>query len=70
MAHRQSLRYLRRLKDLTQGQLADQAEIHPQTLSKIERGTLMPSLMVAQRIADALGVSVDEIAFAPRQGVA
>lgn len=70
MANKESLRFLRRQAELTQMQLAVKADIHPVTLSKYERGVQRPSLIVAQRIAAALGISVDEIEFSAHQGVA
>jgi transcriptional regulator with XRE-family HTH domain len=66
MAQKQSLRYLRRLADLTQEQLADKAGVHPVTLSKYERGVISPSVLVLQRIAQALGVDESEIELGAR----
>jgi transcriptional regulator with XRE-family HTH domain len=51
-----SIRRLRLRQDLTQEQLAHDAEIDLTYLGGIERGKRNPSLMVLVRIADCLGV--------------
>lgn len=57
-----NLRTARRLKDITQVELAKAAGVHQTTISDIERGrNRNPSLDLTRRIADALGVTVDEI---------
>lgn len=57
-----NLRTARRLKDITQAQLADAAGVDPTTISDIERGkNTNPSWSVVKRISDALGVEPDEI---------
>lgn len=45
----------RTLKGLTQQQLAKQAKVTQANISKIEKGAYCPSVVVLQRIADALG---------------
>ncbi len=45
---------------LTQGQLADRAEVARETISRLERGAT-PQLTTAQSIASALGLPVDAI---------
>jgi transcriptional regulator with XRE-family HTH domain len=56
-----NLQRLRRSKDLSQEELADRAKIHQTYLSGVERGKRNPSLLVLGRIAQALGVDVEEL---------
>lgn len=51
---------LRKLNNLTQAQLAEQANLAQPTLAKIERGALT-STGTAQALADLLGVSLDVV---------
>ena len=48
------LRYTRRVKDLTQEELAENLEISVGWVSSIERGTKLPNLKLLFRIAQAL----------------
>ena len=52
---------LRTLANLSRQELADQVGVHYQTIGYIERGEYSPSLVLALRIASALGASVEEI---------
>lgn len=57
---------LRRLSvGLRQADLARDAGVGRETLSRLERGINTPQLRTAQKLADALGVGV-EIIFPPR----
>lgn len=47
--------------NLSQARLAKQIDVSRQTLNAIERGQRMPSLEVANRIADALDCSLDDV---------
>lgn len=55
------LRYVRRVKDKTQEQLAEQIDVSVGWLSRIERGTRLPNIRLLFRIAKALHVSVREL---------
>lgn len=44
----------RKMKGLTQGQLADRCNTTQQTIAKIEQGSVDPKLSTLQKIADAL----------------
>lgn len=55
------LQYLRRQASLTQEQLAEQAEISVDFLSLVERGINAPSFDNLEKLAKALGVSVQEL---------
>jgi len=61
------LRQLRVERGWTQAQLADRASVAQSTLSQYESGTVNPTLKVAQRIASALGVSLEAIIDAEEQ---
>jgi transcriptional regulator with XRE-family HTH domain len=43
----------------TQAFLAEQAGLSPNYVARLERGELGPSLFVASRICDALGIEID-----------
>lgn len=55
------LRVWREYRGLTQQQLADQAEISKPYVSQIESGKRMGTPDVLSRLANALGVSLDDI---------
>ena len=46
---------------LTQQQLAEQVHVSARTVISIEKGQYNPSLMLAYRMAEVLGVSVEEL---------
>jgi transcriptional regulator with XRE-family HTH domain len=50
---------LRKSKDWSQGYLAKMTGISQVMVGKYERGDAIPSIEVAKKIADALGVSLD-----------
>lgn len=52
---------LRNAAGLSRQELADQVDVHYQTIGYIERGEYSPSLVLALKIASVLGVSVEEI---------
>lgn len=53
---------MRERSGLTQEELAHRAECHPTWLSQIERGVVNVGWMTLKRVADALGVTMVEIA--------
>lgn len=55
-----AVRRLRRSRGLTLDELADEAEVSPSHLSRLERSQTLPSFPVLAKIADALGVDVNE----------
>lgn len=64
------LRRLREAKGLTQTELARRAKITDEYVSMLESGAKWnPSLMVLQRLAKALGVSVGELILLLEKGV-
>lgn len=50
---------IRKEHKTAQGELAEKVGIHPNVLGRYERGEATPSVEMAVKIADALGVSLD-----------
>ncbi len=57
----QNVRRLREAAGLTQGQLAERAEMADATVSRVERGRLEPSSTLVSKLAGALKVKVDDL---------
>lgn len=57
----ETIKELRKKKDLNQDQLAEMASLNRVTVAKYESGKIEPGAQALARIADALEVSVDEI---------
>ncbi|MHB8893289.1 MAG: helix-turn-helix transcriptional regulator [Candidatus Limnocylindrales bacterium] len=55
------IRVARAERDLSQDELARSAGVSRQTISSIETGQYCPSTLLAFRLAQVLGVRVDEI---------
>ncbi|MFN6518789.1 MAG: helix-turn-helix domain-containing protein [Nostoc sp. CreGUA01] len=55
------LRQIRRLKNLTQQQLAEPTEISVEFLSNIERGINAPSFDTLEKLVEVLNVSYAEL---------
>ena len=55
------VREIRLGKKLSQGKLAKILEVHPTYISGIERGLRNPSLITLEKIAKALGVSIEDL---------
>lgn len=55
------LRELRLKAGLTQQQLADRVHVSARTIISIEREQYSPSLMLAYRMAEVFGVTVEEL---------
>lgn len=57
-----NVKKLRKEKKLSQDRLSKMADIAHPTIIKIESGAIQnPSIETAQKIANALGVSIDEL---------
>jgi len=54
-----NMRRIRREKHLTQEKVAEAADLHPNYISSVERGERNISICNIERIADALGVSME-----------
>jgi putative transcriptional regulator len=61
-----SLRVHRARKSLTQAELADLADITRASVNAIEGGRMVPSVLLALRLAAALDVKVDELFSLPK----
>lgn len=55
------VRELRKQSKLTQQQLADLVHVSTRTIISIEKEQYSPSLMLAYRIAEVFGVTVEEL---------
>lgn len=62
-----NLRQLRSDKGYKQAEFADQVGVHVTNLSKYERGKTLPSLEVAERMAQLLDVTLDELVHGPQE---
>jgi putative transcriptional regulator len=56
-----SLKVYRAMKDLTQEQLAGLAGITRASVNAIEAGRMVPSVLLALKLATALNVAVDDL---------
>ena len=63
------VRTLRTRASLTQIELADRCGVAQATISRIERGTLIPDAMLTGRLADALGVPLSDLHAYVEEGV-
>jgi putative transcriptional regulator len=58
---RNTLRVQRAMRDLTQADLAERAGITRASVNAIEGGRMIPSVLLALKLARALDVSVDDL---------
>lgn len=56
-----SIKVQRAIRDLTQADLASMAGVTRKSVNAIETGRMVPSVVLALKIARVLGVSVDSI---------
>ncbi len=56
------LRMYRAKADITQAELADRIGVDAQSIVNWEKGAYMPSLRTTVKLADELGVSIDQLA--------
>lgn len=61
------LRKIRRAKDLTQEQLADQVGVSLNFIGQLERGENSPSFETVQKIAEVLEVDISELFMPPEK---
>lgn len=54
-----TLRVQRAIRDLTQAELADRAGLTRKSVNAIEAGRMVPSVLLALKLARVLGVSVE-----------
>ena len=60
-----ALRRVRVAKNVTQAELGNLANVHPNTVAKLERGDQEPTWPLVLSLASALGVSCQEFADPP-----
>ncbi len=58
---RNRLKVQRAMRDLTQAELAELAGVTRRSINAIEAGRMVPSVLLALRIARSLGVTVETI---------
>ena len=63
------MRRIRHAKELTQENVAERAELHPNYISSVERGERNISIRNIERIALALGVTMAELVTEPGEAV-
>ena len=56
-----TLRVQRAIRNLTQAELADQAGLARKSVNAIEAGRMVPSVLLALKLARVLGVSVENL---------
>lgn len=56
-----TLRVQRAIRDLTQAELAERAGITRKSVNAIEAGRMVPSVLLALKLAGVLGVSVETL---------
>jgi len=61
----QRIRELRRIKEMSQEQLAERADLHPTFIGKIERAEINPSMITIEKIAQAFKIPVSELLSFP-----
>ncbi len=62
------LKNLRKERGITQQALADKLNVHPQTISKWERGISQPDMCIFGEMANILGVSLERLWGVPEDG--
>ena len=58
---RNTLRELRAERDLTQAGLAEMVGVSRKTINTIENGVFVPSTVLALKLAQALGLAVEDL---------
>jgi putative transcriptional regulator len=58
---RTTMKVQRAARDLTQAELAERAGITRKSINAIEMGHMVPSTILALKLAQALGVTVEEL---------
>ena len=55
------IKELRTKKEMTQEELAQAAEVRRETIVFLEQGKYNPSLMLAHRVAEVLGTTIEKL---------
>ncbi len=64
-----NLKVFRAGKKISQEELANKIGIHPNHLSRYERGLASPSIDVVQKMAEAFEISIDQLVFGMEQNI-
>ena len=56
-----NIRALREARNMKQCELAEAVHVSPSMVTQLERGSKLPSIVLAAEIANALGVEVGEL---------
>jgi transcriptional regulator with XRE-family HTH domain len=64
-----SVRHLREVHGMSQEKLAEKADLNRSYLGEVERGSAVPSLSTAAKLAGALGVSLSRLMLLCEQRV-
>ena len=59
-----TVKQARKMRDLTQDQMAEALKVHVQTYRKIETRPEMATIEQAKKIAEVTGLTLDELFFA------
>lgn len=63
----QKIRILRKIKKMSQVELADKAKLHQTLIGKIERAEINPTITSLAKVANALNVSLSELFTFPKE---
>jgi putative transcriptional regulator len=61
-----TMKVRRAMRDLTQADLADLAGVTRKSINAIETGRMVPSVLIALKLAQALGTNVEELFYIER----
>lgn len=61
----QKIRGLRKIKKMSQVQLAEKARLHQTLIGKMERAEINPSIVSLEKVAKALNISLSELLAFP-----
>ena len=61
-----TMKVRRAMRDLTQADLAELTGVTRKSINAIETGRMVPSVLIALKLAQALGVSVEDLFFIQR----
>ncbi len=64
----QRIRQLRKLRDWSQDDLGKKIDIHWQTLARYEKGFVIPTADILQKMAEVFGVTADFLLFGENEG--
>ena len=69
MSFASNLKAFRTEKKISQEDLANKIGVHPNHLSRYERGMASPSIDVVQKISEVLDVSIDQLVLGKEQNI-